>query len=282
MSNKTLWDFFDGEPFMENPALGLLGANSPRKGRKMAVRRKKRSTRRRGRKAAAPRRRRTTVRRSPRRRSTRRRRNWIASGMVVPPNPRRRRSHRRHANPKRRHHRRHRNPALFGLTIPPVKTVLFAGVGFVGPSFVSGLLNSFAPSIVQQVTQLGVAGKYVMKIGSIALLAWATKKFVGAGEAMAVAIGGGANVAISLVNDFAPGILPANPLAMYVPNRTMQAYVPTRGNLRGLKGPYQLQGGNVNPASVRQMATAAGFPGSLTDATQYGKFGGTAARLYRY
>lgn len=281
--SKTLWGFYDGEPFMENPALGLLGVNKPRKGKKMAVRRKKRSNRPR-----RVRRTRTHHRKnSPRRvrRTRRARRNWMASGMVVPPNPRRRhRRSRRSANPKRRHSRRRHNPAFLGLAVPPIKTVLFAGVGFVGPSMVSGMLNSFAPSIMQQITSFGVAGKYIVKVGSVALLAWAVKKFVGPGQAMAVAIGGGVNVAVSLVNDFAPGILPANPLAMYLPtNPGMRAYVPTRGNLRGMKGPYQLQASNnPNPASVRSIPTAAVAPWALTDASQYGKFGGTASRLFRY
>ena len=247
MAKKSLWGIYDGEPFMENPQLGLLGVNTPRKGRKMAVRRRKRSNaRRRGCKHAAPRRRSTSVRSANPRRRRRARRNWITSGMVVPPNPRRRRHHRR-SNPKRRHSRRRHNPALLGLSIPPIKTVLFAGVGFVGPSMVSGLLTSVAPSIMQQITSMGIAGKYIMKAGSVALLAWATKRFLGAGPAMSVAIGGGINIAVSLVNDFVPGIIPANPLAMYLPTRPgMQAYVPVRGNLRGLRGPYTLQGAGDN------------------------------------
>jgi hypothetical protein len=169
------------------------------------------------------------------------------------------------------------------MSIPPIKTVAFGAIGFVGPSMVSGFLHSTIPSVMQQITSFGVAGKYIVKIGSIMGLAWLTKKFVGGGEAMSVAIGGGINVAVSLVNDFAPGMLPANPLAMYVPNRNgMRAYVPVRG---GLRANYQLQAttNQVNsPYAARQIPTAASFPGALTDTTQYGKFGGTASRFMRY
>jgi hypothetical protein len=283
MSNKTLWDFYDGEPFMENPQLGILGVINPRKGRKkMAVRRRKNVRRRRThhRKAAPARRRRTNV--APRRRR-RARRNWLTSGMVVPANPRRRRRSRRMSNPHRKHHRRHqRNPAFLGMSVPPIKTIAFGAVGFVGPSFVSGMLNSFAPSVMQTVTSFGIAGKYIVKAGSVGLLAWLTKRFVGAGEAMSVAIGGGINIAVSLVNDFAPGVLPANPLAMYMPTRTgMRAYVPVRGGLRA--APMQLQANSGSlPYSRRQIPTAAGFTSALTSTTQYGKFGGTAARFFRY
>lgn len=150
---------------------------------------------------------------------------------------------------------------------------------------VSGLLTSVAPSIMTQITSMGITGKYIMKVGSVALLAWATKRFLGAGPAMSVAIGGGINIAVSLVNDFVPGLIPANPLAMYLPTRPgMQAYVPVRGNLRGLRGPYTLQGStDYNPAAaLRTIPTAAVYPSSLTDSRQYGRFGGTANRLLRY
>ena len=284
---KTLWGFYDGEAFMENPPLGIIGVNSPRKGKKkMAVRRRKRTRNARRthhRKHAAPRRRRARASNPRPRRRRRARRNWISSGMVVPPNPRRRRRSRRSMNPRRRRYGRgHRhNPKLLGLSIPPIKTVAFGIVGFAGPSITSGLLTQFAPSVMQQVTSLGIAGKYLVKIGSVAGLAWLTKRFFGGGQAMSVVIGGSLNIGMSLLYDFVPGILPANPLAMYLPTRPgMQAYVPTRSNLRGIQ--MQGNGSNSLQYSTRQIPTAAGFPGALQNQVSYGKFGGTAARLYRY
>ena len=274
-----LWDYFDGEPFMENPRLGILSVLNPhkrrKKGKKMAKRRSRKgrmpaglrrywATHRRGRKRSTPRRK-------------RHRKNWVSPGVVVAANPRRRHHHRRHGykmNRRRRHHYR-RNPAFLGLDIPPIKTVIFAGVGFAGPSFVQGFLTQMAPSLVQQVTSFGIIGKYAMKVGLIAGLSYITRRFVGSSEANAVAIGGGLNVAMSLVNDFAPGFLPANPLSMYIPTapglRGMQAYVPTRPGLRAVPGAHKYS------MATTQIPTAAPFRRLHTS----GPFG-TALRFQRY
>ena len=215
--------------------------------------------------------------RTTRRRSrSRRRRNWAMPGVVVAANPHRRRSRRRRSNPVRRHHRR-RNPSLRGLFggMPAIKSVAFVGIGFAGPSIVSGFLTSTFPTVMQSTTNLGIAGKYIVKIGSIIGLSWLTKRFVGQNEGHMVMLGGGANIALSLVNDFAPGILPANPLGMYLPTvfpsmqaqAGMRAYVP----LRGL--------GSV----VRPIQSAAAFPAvSAVARGNAGAYGGTAARFKRY
>jgi hypothetical protein len=78
-------------------------------------------------------------------------------------------------------------------------------------------------------------------------LYWLTKRFVGQSEAHAVIFGGALNVGLSLMNDFAPGILPANPLSMYIPSRTgmrggngLDAYVPIRPGLRAANLPGNL------------------------------------------
>lgn len=282
MRNKPLWDMFDGEPFMENPQLGILGLNPKRKrGSKMAVRRRRR-VHRRGRKSTA---RRTTARRrvsvsvkaNPRRRrrsSGRRRKNWLVSGAVTPfTNPRRRR---RSARRNRVHHRRRharRNPAFLGFSLPPLKSVLFAGVGFAGPSMVSGFLSSTFPSIMSQTTSMGVAGKYLVKIGSVLGLAWLTRRFVGSNEANMVMVGGAANVALSLANDFAPGFLPANPLSAYVPNSPVgmngvRSYVGLKGLRGGLNAPLPVGAGLV-------MNRGAGV-------SRNGAYGGVAQRYFRY
>lgn len=275
-----LWGMYDGEPFMENPRLGILSVLNPhrrgksKKGKKMA---RKRS--RKGRMPAGLRRYWATHRRgkkaNPRRRR-RARKNWVSPGIVAAANPRRRHHRRRHHYKmnRRRHHYR-RNPAFLGLDIPPIKTVIFAGVGFAGPSFVQGFLTQMAPSLVQQVTSFGIIGKYAMKIGLIAGISYVTRRFVGSSEANAVAIGGGLNVAMSLVNDFAPGFLPANPLSMYIPTapglRGMQAYVPTRPGLRAVPG-----------ATHRAMATTAiPTPAPFRKLHTSGPFG-SALRYQRY
>lgn len=234
--------------------------------------------RRKGRKRAAP-----------RRRTRRARKNWLSTGIIVPPNPRRkRRSHRRRTNrsyamnPRkrhttRRHHRRssyRRNPALLGFQIPGVKTIVFAGAGFMAPSLMTSALNQIMPSLLQQTSSMGIAGKYLVKIGSVLGLAWLTKRFVGSNESHAVMIGGSVNVGMSLIQDFAPGFLPANPLGAYVAIRPgsagtsapagMRGYIATRPGLRALP-----RGRNI---MSMPNASAQGDQG------QYG----TPARYFRY
>lgn len=239
----------------------------------MAVRRRRRTTRRRGRKRAAPRVHRRVRRAAPRRRS-RRRRNWAVPGVVTAVNPRRRRRSRRMSNPRRRHHRR-RNPGFLsgGIAGFHIKSVVFAGIGFAGPSLVSGFLNSTVPSVMQQTTNLGIAGKYLVKIGSVLGLAWLTRRFVGSSEAQMVMVGGGANVALSLVNDFAPGILPANPLGMYLP--TVFPAAGARGGMNAYVGLRGMRG-------VTKLNTAAAFPTGSTTAASSPAYGGVAARFKRY
>jgi hypothetical protein len=170
---------------------------------------------------------------SPRRK--RARRNWASSGAMVPVNPRRRKHHRRHhARAHRRHHYRN-NPSFLGLSIPPIRTVAFGALGFASPPLVQGFLTSMAPSIMQQAMSAGMIGKYAVKVGSVALTSWLTRRFLGPSDANAVAIGGSINIGLSLMNDFAPGFLPANPLSAYIPARPgLRAYIPTRTGLRAV------------------------------------------------
>jgi hypothetical protein len=289
---KPLWDYFDNEPFMENPHLGILSlGNSPKrkrkKGLKMAVRRRKRRMTAKQLRYFGKGRKRAPARK-------RRRRNWAVAGSVVPMNPprRRRRTYsskrryrmggrlgRRHHNPVRR---RRRNPGfLSGFGMPPVKSVIFAGIGFAGPSIVSGFLTSTFPTVMQQTTSLGVAGKYIVKIGSILGLSWLTRRFVGSSEAHMVMVGGGANIVLSLVNDFAPnnGLIPANPLGMYLPNvfPTMQAQAGARGGVGAYVG---LKGGPVPQGRI--LNTAAAFGPLTSTAMRSPAYGGVAARFKRF
>jgi hypothetical protein len=257
---SRLWDVYDGEPWMENPQLGILSLNKPRKrGKKMAARKRHRknrmpaalrkywATHRRGRKNAPRKRRRA-------------RKNWISAGSIVPINrPRRHRRKSYASNPHRRKHHR-RNPPILGLPVPGIKTIAFGAVGLAGPSFVNGFLTSTFPAIMQQASSLGIAGKYLVKGVSIYGLYWLTKRFVGHSEANAVIFGGSLNIGLTLVNDFAPGILPANPLSMYVPVRPgmqgMQAYVPVRPGLRAGNVPGTALPGRMLSPAIRAAAAA--------------------------
>jgi hypothetical protein len=160
-----------------------------------------------------------------------------------------------------------------GFGIPGVKHIAFTAVGFVGPSFVVSLANQFVPSVVQSTTSMGVAGKYILKVGSILGLAWLTRRFVGSNESNMVILGGSVNVGLSLINDFAPGWLPANPLSMYQPVNPglravqMGAYQPVRKGLRALV---------PNNLTARR-----GFIPSAAAQGDQGQYG-TPSRYFRY
>jgi len=118
-----------------------------------------------------------------------------------------------------------------------------------------------------QTTSMGIAGKYLVKIGSVLGLAWLTRRFVGSNEAAMVMVGGGVNIALTAVNDFAPGFLPANPLATYLPNQ-MSSYVGMRGLKGGLAAP--------------PLRSAAFFPSVGGAVIRNGAYGGVAQRFLRY
>lgn len=201
-----LWDYFDGEPFLENPHLGLALLNRAKKGKRMAVRRRKSA--RRGRK--------NTARRRTRR--TRARRNtYPMAGLVV--NPRRRKRSHSRRNPRRRMRSRARRnpgfrlPAIAGFA--PLNKILFAGVGFVAPPMIEGFLAGFLPESITS----NKWGKLAIRALSVFGLTYAVRRFVGREEGNMVAIGGGVFVAASLVNELSPGTIPWPQLGMYTPAR---------------------------------------------------------------
>ena len=187
-----LWKHVDGEPFLINPSLTII--NPKKRGGKMAARRKRR-------RRATPARRRISRRRPLKRNA------YALAGPVIGGNPRRRRR-RRSAKPRlargawRR--RVQRNPKLFGITLPPLQSVVFASAGFIAPPMLEGFLGQFMPVEMQT----NVLGKYALRIASVLGLTWITKSFVGASEAKMVALGGSAYVLTTAVSEFAPDLIP--------------------------------------------------------------------------
>lgn len=154
---------------------------------------------------------RSNRKRSPARARRRRtRRNpWPMAGTVAAVNrPRRRRarSHRR-----KRHTGYRRNPAILGITLPPLQSVIYAGVGFVGVPIMEGFLMKMLPVSLTGST----IGKYATRIASVLGLSFLTKMIIGASEAKMVAIGGGAYVLTGALSEFAPGLIPATSLSAY-------------------------------------------------------------------
>lgn len=191
MSKKSLWDFYGGEPFMENPHLAIVGAN-PRsltqKGKTMAARRKSRS--RKGRKNAPRRKARRTTKR-----------NFPSAGLVF--NPRRKRRAKHNPHHKRRTSRRHsirRNPAILGVALPPIAMLAWGAGGFLAAPMLEGFVSKFVPA---QITG-NTLGRYAMKIASVLGLTWLTKTIMSNKEAFPVALGGSLYVIVSAVNEFVP------------------------------------------------------------------------------
>lgn len=226
-----LWKRFNGEPFMINPHLGVLGLNPKTSRRRKAATVAKKNGRahmawvrsfQKGKKNA-PARKRRRARRNP----------WPVAGLVA--NPRRKRARRNpaaHHHHHRRHHHYRRNPSVMGFSLPPLQSVLYAGVGFAGTPIAEGFLSGFLPAAITQNT----IGRYAVKIGTVIGLTYAAKAIVGREAAKMVGIGGGAYLLISAVKEFAPGVIPG--LGAYVPaNRSLGAYTPARRSAGGLGAP---------------------------------------------
>lgn len=111
-----------------------------------------------------------------------------------------------------------RNPRILGVTLPPLNTILFGGIGFAAPAMVEGFASRFLPAEITAST----LGKYALRIASVVGLGWAARQFVGTRESNSVLIGGSIYVAVSALQEFAPGIVPG--MGAYVP---MAAYVPS-------------------------------------------------------
>lgn len=218
MSRKSLWNFYDGEPFMENPHLAIVGANPRKKGKKMAARRK---AHRRGRKNAPRRRTRRTAKRNP----------FPTAGLAF--NPRRKAHRRGRKNAPRRHHRRmRRNPALLGVTLPPITMLAWGAGGFLATPMLEGFVSRFLPSSITANT----LGRYATKVASVLGLTWITKMLMGNKEAFPVAMGGSMYVIVSAVNEFAPQLT-------QIPSAS--ALPPTMGAYRtGMVSAYR--GGMIN------------------------------------
>lgn len=247
-----LWEFDEnGEPWLENGAPLLIVNRPKKKGKTMArskyARRKSRSGRK-----AAPRR--------ARRRTTKRRNPWPMAGIVAAANPRRkRRGPGRKAAPRRKSRKKgyRRNPALMGISLPPLQSVIYAGVGFIGVPMMEGFLTRMLPVSLTS----SVVGKYATRIASVLGLSYLTKMVIGSSESKMVAIGGGAYVLTSAITEFAPGMIPG--MGAYRP-ATLSAYAGSTGRTFNQLGAPDF--GAINTAR------SAPFGGSKIVATRFRRF----------
>jgi len=189
---SKLWDYYGGEPFMENPHLAIIGANP-----------KSSTVRKKGKKTMAYRRK--GKKNSPKRKRRARRNPWPLAGVAINPRKRRTRTYtmrkRRGVyshNPRRR--RARRNPAVLGVALPPMAMIAWGAGGFIGAPMVESYVNRFLPAEVTT----SVLGRYAVKIGTVLGLTYLTKHLMGQKEAFPVALGGSLYVVVSAVNEFAP------------------------------------------------------------------------------
>lgn len=218
---KKLWDFYGGEPFMENPHLAVIG--NPFKVGSIIERKKqgfRKISQRKGTKIMAYKRK--GKKNSPKRK--RARRNPIPGGglMINPRTYHMKRNkrgvyvhHKRKHNPKRRHARR--NPAFLGVALPPINMIAWGAGGFIGTPMVESYINRFMPAEVTS----SVLGRYAVKIGTVLGLTYLVKHVLSAKEAFPVALGGSLYVVTSAVNEFVPQ-LTAAPAPTTTP--TVKAY----------------------------------------------------------
>jgi hypothetical protein len=121
-----------------------------------------------------------------------------------------------------------RNPRrILGFSLPPLQSVLYAGVGFVAVPVTEGFLNQFLPVSITSTT----LGKYAVRIGSVIGLTWLGKAVLGKSAAQMIGIGGGAYVLVSAVREFAPGMIPGLSAYTYAAPALsgMRAYTPSTG-----------------------------------------------------
>ena len=206
-----LWEYDEfGEPWLENgtkdnPPLVIVNRK-----KKVHKKGKKRMAKRRMPAGllkywAKNRKSRSTRKRSPARRRRRTRRNpWPMAGTVAAVNPRRRRRGSKGSSRRRRRSGYRRNPAILGVSLPPLQSVIYAGVGFVGVPIMEGFLTRFLPISITS----SLIGKYATRIASVLGLSFLTKMVIGSSEAKMVAIGGGAYVLTGAISEFAPGLIP--------------------------------------------------------------------------
>lgn len=214
-----LWNYYGGEPFMENPHLAIIG--NPYKVGSVIERKKsgfRKISEKKGKKVMAYKRR--GKKNSPKRKA---RRNPFPLAGIAINRPKRRtysmKKNRRGTyvasrNP-RRSRRARRNPAVLGVALPPINMIAWGAGGFIAPPMVEGFVNKFLPVEVTS----SVIGRYAVKIGSVLALTYLAKTVLSNKEAFPIALGGSLYVVVSAVNEFIPQLtaapVPVNGVSAY-------------------------------------------------------------------
>lgn len=213
---KSLWseDEF-GDLWLDNPHLSILTTNPKRRPSRVRRKTKMAKIKSRPRDAKGRFRKRAGGRRWTARvyASGRTRRVKVTRHPVLVNDPGRRKKRRSYAyamnrrrrSPVRRRYRHNprRFAGLFGkITITNVVSV---GVGMVGTPLMSGFINRYLPATISANRYAG----YAVKGASAWLLSFAAEKAVGKQAGRAVLIGGLAYLAVNVITDFFPTLIPS-------------------------------------------------------------------------
>jgi hypothetical protein len=240
-----LWKMVNGEPYMVNPRLGVLALqalNPPKKRHKNMAKHYG------ARHMAWVRSFRKKNRHHKRHRMYRRSNPYPMGGAVAALNPRRRR------------HRKS-NPGGFsglmrgGLGIPPLMTIVWTGLGFVGTAMIQGFIDTLIP--ISWKTNTDGTPNLLTKYGEIAASIVAVSyggKLLGGGKSTLFGIGGGVYMAQQAAHDFFPNVIPG--MHAYTPLNAYTPLLPSGlSGMRGMRGIVGSSGG-----AFPQLASRASMP----------------------
>jgi len=134
----------------------------------------------------------------------------MSAGVHPAANPRRRRRRAAaYSRPRRRrYHRRNKylsNPKVLGFELPNLRESIAAGAGFLLPP----VLESYAAPYLPAMLTTNMAGRWALRVASVAGIGAALGRFVGRREGKLALIGGGVWLVSTAVQEFFPGMLPA-------------------------------------------------------------------------
>jgi len=109
---------------------------------------------------------------------------------------------------RRRYHsnkRRYRsNPALMGFQLPGLLDVVSVGAGFVVPPIVAGYIMGWLPDSMKT----SKAAMWAVKAAAVVVPSMVVRRFVSRRAGNLMLLGGAVSLALDLVKEFAPGLIP--------------------------------------------------------------------------
>lgn len=209
MSKSPLVQWYDGEPWFDNPLLTIASNPKKRKVKKMA-RNAHRPRRANGRfmKLNKPRRAARSSHRPRRNVALNRRRS-----RRNPPNPPRRRSYRRNPPAVAA------GPRIFGFQLPAIDAIVWTGAGFVAPKALTSIVMGFVPDAWKTNALVGWAARTVAALVPYIAL----RKMVSPRASNHFLVGAGTAFVLDLARTFAPGMIPGLDGYLPIPDHRFSA-----------------------------------------------------------